>query len=107
MLPTSKAEHPKCVYLDQNKWIDLARAHYGREDGRRFVATLERVRTAVESGRLLLPMSGVHIMETVAPEDAGRRQRLAEFMVGLSRNRTISTHMIISKIEIRQAVMRK
>lgn len=25
MLPTSKNEHPKCVYLDQNKWIDLAR----------------------------------------------------------------------------------
>ena len=106
MLPTSKNEHPKCVYLDQNKWIDLARAHYGRDDGRRFQPTLERVRTAVESGRLLLPMSGVHIMETVAPEDPGRRKRLAEFMVQLSGNRSICTHMVISKFEIRQAVMR-
>jgi hypothetical protein len=98
---------PKCVYLDQNKWIDLARAHYDREDGRKFQATLARVKAAIESGRLLLPMSGVHIMETVAPEDAGRRQRLAEFMVQLSGNRSICTHMIISKFEIRQAVMRR
>jgi hypothetical protein len=34
MLPASKDDFPKCLYLDQNKWIDLARAHYARPDGR-------------------------------------------------------------------------
>lgn len=106
-LPDSKDAMPKCVYLDQNKWIDLARAHYGRADGEPFRETLNVVQTAVADGRIILPMSAVHIMETVAPADPARRQRLAEFIVGLSGNQTIATHMIIMKLEIRQAVLRK
>ena len=91
----------------RNKWIDLARANYGRADGAAFTETLNVVQTAVSDGRVVLPMSAVHIMETVAPEDPARRRRLAEFIVGLSGNQTIATHMIIMKLEIQQAVMRK
>lgn len=106
MLPTNKAEFPKCIYLDQNKWIDLARASYGRDDGKNYLETLEVLKKATREGRVVMPMSGVHIMETVVPEDAGRRRRLAEFMVELSGNRSICTHMVLSKFEIRQAVLR-
>lgn len=106
MLPEAKDEFPKFLYLDQNKWIDIARAHYGRDDGADFKDALAAVRTAVESGKLVVPISGVHVMETMAPADIERRRRTAEFIVDLSKNRMVVPYMSIRSLEILHAVLR-
>lgn len=106
MLPELKSEFPKFLYLDQNKWIDLARAHYGRDSGEKFKDALAAVRSAVEANKLVVPLSGVHVMETMAPADAERRRRTAEFMVDVSRNRMVLPHMSIRSLEILHAVIR-
>ena len=107
MLPEQKSDFPKCLYLDQNKWIDLAKAHHGKDGGTRFRDALDAVREAVQKGSLVVPMSAIHIMETMAPANEGRRTRLAEFMVDLSGNRSILTQMAFRPIEILHAVIRQ
>jgi hypothetical protein len=106
MIPATKGEFPKFLYLDQNKWIDIARAHYGRDDGANFRDALAAVRTAVDRGRLVVPIWGVHVMETMAPADSERRRRTAQFMVDLSRNRMVLPYMSIRSLEILHAVLR-
>src|SRR3954454_3095218 len=104
MLPASKDGFPKCLYLDQNKWIDLARAHYGRPDGLPFQEALRVVRAAVASGKLIVPFSVINATEAMVPRDAGRRERLARFMVDLSSNRTILPYLSICPWEVKNAV---
>lgn len=107
MLPASKSDFPKLLYLDQNKWIDLGRAHYQRDGGEEFKPALQAVRDAIHAGNVVVPMSGVHVMETMAPKDEDRRRRLAEFMVDLSSNRSLVPHMSVRELEILQAVVGK
>ncbi len=104
MLPESKDDFPKLLYLDQNKWIDLSRAHYGRPDGETFRDALTAIRRALEAGKLIVPFSAVNIVELEADRRADRRERLARFMVDLSCNRTILPFMPIRSWEIRNAV---
>jgi hypothetical protein len=106
MLPTSKDDFPKCLYLDQNKWIDLARTHYGRPGGEPFQNALRAVRGGVKSGKLIVPFSIVNAQEAMIPQDAGRRERLARFMVELSGNLTILPEQAACRWEIRNAVGR-
>ena len=89
MLPESKDDFPKCLYLDQCKWIDLERAHYARADGEPFKDALAAVRRAVEAGRLIVPFCGVNFVEAMSHGNLLRRRRLAEFMVQLAGNRTM------------------
>lgn len=100
MLPECKSGFPKCLYLDQNKWIDLARAHYGKPEGVQFQPCLEAIRAAIKSGKLLVPFSVWNAIESMIPRDAGRRQRLAEFMVELSGNKTMSPEHVVVPAEI-------
>ncbi len=104
VLPESKDDFPKLLYLDQNKWIDLSRAHYGRPEGESFRDALAAVRTAVEARKLLVPFSGVNMMEMEADHRAERRERLARFMINLSCNRSILPFMIVRPWEVRNAL---
>ncbi|HEY7425706.1 MAG TPA: hypothetical protein VH682_15865 [Gemmataceae bacterium] len=104
MLPDSKDGFPKCLYLDQNKWIDLSRAHYGRPDGEAFQPALKAVREAVQSGRLVAPMSIVNLLEATSHKKPEPRERLARFMVDLSGNLAILPFMAVYPWEINNAV---
>lgn len=106
MLPESKYEFPKCIYLDQNKWIDLARAHYGLKEGVPFKEALESLSSAVAAGKVLVPMSCIHVMETVGFNNSNGRRRLAKFMVELSDNLFIVPHINIRRSEIAHAVLK-
>jgi hypothetical protein len=106
MLPASKDDFPRCLYLDQNKWIDLARAHYAKPGGEPFQDALRAVRVRVDSGKLIVPFSFVNAVEAMIPRDAARRERLARFMVELSGNRTILPEVSVCRWEIRDAVGR-
>ncbi len=101
MLPASKDEFPKCMYLDQNKWIALARSHYGRDDGKQYDDALRAVRTAISAGTLLVPFSEINALEGMVHRDAARRERLARFMVELSGNISILSDCAICPAEVR------
>jgi hypothetical protein len=104
MLPESKNCFPKLLSLDQCKWIDLSRAHYGHRLGTPFRDALSAVRISIEAGKLTLPFSAVNILEFQNDPDHDRRERLARFMVDLSCNRTILPFMTVRLLEIRNAV---
>ena len=77
----SKPEGPLFVYLDQNMWIGLARCFYGIPDAAKHAELLHRLQELTQTNTLILPLSGVHLMEVAVPENQGRRERLAKFMV--------------------------
>lgn len=78
------------MYLDQAKWIDLARAWHGRADGERFRDALDVARHSVRMGLVQFPLSTGHYIETWRIRDAARRARLAEVMIELSQGRTLA-----------------
>ena len=91
---------PLWVYLDQNKWIDLARAYYSRADGRRFITTLNRLQEAIKHDGARVPVSSDNIVEIVKNGNAERRQRLAYVMATISRTRTLAPQHAITPYEI-------
>ena len=76
------------------------RAHYGKPEGIQFQPCLEAVRAAVKSGNLVVPFSVWNTIESLIPQDAGRRKRLAEFMVDLSGNKTVLPESVVVAMEI-------
>ncbi|WP_146758850.1 hypothetical protein [Micromonospora noduli] len=69
------------VYLDQNHWIDLARYCTGSsqisEDRAR---VCRRITELVEAGKIILPVSGAHLVEIAKKGDRQRRD-VAQVMV--------------------------
>lgn len=80
----------KRVYLDQNKWIDLARAVNGVAGGERFEEVRLLLEAGVESGELSLPLSSAHYMETQNRRQWRSRRQLAETMLAFSKLQTIA-----------------
>ncbi len=75
----------RIVYLDQNKWIDLARAVKEPEIHRDLYETLVSLAPDLEAGRLVLPLSATNIYETYKIKDPERRHDLAIVQAILSR----------------------
>lgn len=96
----------KIIYLDQNKWIDIARAFYGRDDGERFKDILDILKTKVDIDEIILPMSIVHFIETARNINPDRAERLAKFMLSLSKKYGILPFNYIRENEVQQAIIR-
>lgn len=90
------------VYLDQNKWIDLARARTGVSD--EFVGVLECARFGVEIGAVSFPLSLIHYMETWNTRSSRRRLDLAMTMVALSRFHTMAVQRALITAELTRAL---
>jgi hypothetical protein len=73
------------AYLDQNKWIELARAAKHPEQHPDARALLETLCETVAAGRLVLPLTASNIYETHKIADLGRRHDLAYVQSVLSR----------------------
>lgn len=97
----------KIAYLDQNQWIQLARIHHGRLTDPALVAALTAVNTAVSEGRLGLPLSAIHYMETARVTQPGRRARLGTVMWELSRDLTIASYRSILTFELETALRKR
>src|SRR6266567_3913160 len=104
LLPQDKLGIPKLLCLDQNKWIDLARAEYGHRDGTKYAAALADVRAAVTRGTLIVPITATNLAEVAEPRNVERRTRLAKFMVDLSGNRSLVSPDTVLRVEFRRAV---
>jgi hypothetical protein len=88
-LPDQKADWPKALFLDLNKWVDLARAHYGRPGGEAWRPALATLRTVIGQGRVVVPLTQQNIEEAGVRRDRASRERLARFMVDLSGNHSM------------------
>lgn len=75
----------RIVYLDQNKWIDLARAFKKPDDHIELYNLLQSTRTEVAAGRLALPLTSTNLYETYKIADSERRRDLAFVQAVLSR----------------------
>ena len=78
------------VYLDQNKWIDLARAAVGHPLGERYEDALLLARTAVRTGAVSFPLDVFRYMETTKRGNDRSRIELADTMRELSRQHTMA-----------------
>lgn len=68
---------PYIVYLDQNKWIELARAAKSPKDHPAQHALLMAIAREVGAARLILPLTSTNIYETHKINDPRQRQDLA------------------------------
>jgi hypothetical protein len=93
---------PLVIYLDQNKWIDVARAYYQRKDGQEFIALLPKLQSATRNGSVILPLSHAHLYETRKIANVERRKRLAKIMVDLSQGWALApnSYLIPKQIEV-------
>ena len=72
------------VYLDQNKWIDLAKALYRADAKPEEKENAKRLSLAVEAGSLRFPVSETHLLEAYRIGDRERRLRLASIFAAFS-----------------------
>lgn len=73
------------VYLDQNKWIELAQVHAGRVNDEPVATLYAQLLSAVERGKVLFPLSVSHVLETSKRNDPVSRGHVAETQAKLSR----------------------
>lgn len=76
---------PVVIYLDQNKWIDLARCVKDPDKYAENYAVLEILVRQVQKHAAIVPLSFTNIYETHKINDLGRRQHLAWVQSALSR----------------------
>lgn len=93
------------VYLDQNKWIDLARAETGHPRGVAFGETLAFLKQAVDEGRVCFPLSAANYYETGKQRDQKKRMDLTSTMVRLAGTLRIAPPHVIVPGEIRRALV--
>lgn len=72
------------VYLDQNKWIELAKALYRTDASPEARDNVEKLKQAVAAGRLRCPVSETHLMEAYRIGDRDRRLQLASVFAAFS-----------------------
>jgi hypothetical protein len=78
---------PLIIYLDQNKWIDLAHAAKAPDDHQEDWKVLERLSTAVEAGEVNIPLTTSNLYETQKVGDPELRAAIAFTQATLSGGR--------------------
>lgn len=95
------------VYLDQNKWVDLARAATGHSEGDRFRDALDVCRATAASGTVSFPLDLYRYWETAKRGDDVSRNRLVDVMLELSRTHTLALPFPLLDEEIDRALHRR
>src|SRR6266850_1141034 len=91
------------VYLDQNKWIELARMIHGKDQSKTAEIVVS-LKAALEVGALALPLSAIHYMETARISNAGKKARLGAVMWEFSKGKTIASFKSIVTHELEDAL---
>lgn len=92
------------VYLDQNKWIDLAWAAKGDPRGDRYADVLAMARACVQAGTVSFPLDVGRYIETSKRRRVDSRHDVALTMAGLSRFHTIAPPRVLVPAEIDAAL---
>jgi len=91
------------VYLDQNKWIEIARVSNGIDRSERGRALLREVDAALASG-CIFPISGLHIIEFSRIKDPKKRARLGRVLWKYSKGVTCAPLERVITFEIENAL---
>lgn len=92
------------LFLDQNKWIDLARVAQGRVADASTVLVYEQLCSAVKRGLLIVPLTATHIIETAKRNDLESRKAVAEVQARLSKGFVFRSRKARLLIEMRNAL---
>jgi hypothetical protein len=95
------------VYLDQNKWIELARAAHGHRLGAPVQDVLDVARAAVAAGAVSFPLDVARYYETWKRGNFSSRQRLVETMLELSKLHSIAPSRVLLAHEIDTALQER
>lgn len=95
------------VYLDQNKWVDLARASTGHPRGERFTDALAICQASVKSGAVSFPLDMYRYWETGKRGDDRSRNDVADAMSELSRGHTMAIPFGVLDQELDLALQRR
>lgn len=86
----------KRIYLDQNKWIDLAKTVTGHPDGRQHKGLLLIAQQGVDNGWLSFPLSRAHYRENNKIGIPRQKLDLTCIMAALSKFHTVAPqHMLL------------
>jgi hypothetical protein len=96
---------PPIVYLDQCHWITLAQAQFARHKIRSSdeLAAADFILKAAGDGRIRLPLSGAHMVETAKAGDRPRRRQLADTMLSAYGGWYMSNPVIVRGGELTRA----
>lgn len=88
------------IYLDQNKWVDIARAYHGREDGNQYENVKNLILKNSHSDKWKFPVSVVHLLETFSRKEADSRIKLSEVITKVSSRLSILPYFDIEEDEL-------
>ena len=76
---------PPIIYLDQCHWITLAQAQFAKHKihSSDELAAADFILKAASDGRIRLPLSGAHMVETAKAGNGTRRHQLADTMLSV------------------------
>jgi len=92
------------IYLDQKDWIDLAEGFNDVKPDLNDVANV--VVEAADSEKIIFPLSIIHFDETLKQQEKVRRERLADYMVRVSKGWAILPAPVILQPELEDACLR-
>ena len=92
------------IYLDQNKWIELARMAYGKDNSARAKRVLRDFEFASNSGHVEIPLSSFHYVETSRISNVDRKVRLGTVMWRFSKGVTIIGYSAVVRHELESAL---
>jgi len=87
------------VYLDQNKWIELAKIFHGKDNSERGKSIRRDIEASIDCG-YIYPLSEVHYMEFSRISNDSRRSRLGQAMWEYSGGRTLVSGREIVEREV-------
>lgn len=94
------------VFLDQNKWIELAQVHSGRTTSGPMVELFPQLVAGVQGERVLFPLSVANIIETAKRNDPDSRRHVAETQAILSLGYVHRSRAARMTVELRAAIRR-
>jgi hypothetical protein len=92
------------AYLDQFCWVHLLAAREQHPRGNAYQDALLVLETAVAQGKLVLPLSEIHYIETANRQPYAKRRSLAALMINLSRGNTVAPFTTLVRAELRRAI---
>ncbi len=91
------------VYLDQNKWIELAKIYNKKIVSPRAVSFLKEIEASIDCG-YNYPLSAIHYMEFSRISNPGRKKRLGQVMWKYSQGKTLISSREIIQNEIESSL---
>jgi hypothetical protein len=94
------------VYLDQNKWIELAKMVHGKDESARAKRVLRDFEAAIDGEHVSIPLSAFHYIETSRISNVDRKIRLGAVMWRFSKGTTIVAYPIVVRHELEVALVK-